>query len=438
MNCLAQSSEQANKLHIETKEIRRDFHKYPEAGWLEFRTTSKIAEILEKESIPVLLGKQIINTDYVMGYPDKDVVENNVSRALSQGAKEEYIDRMEGYTGAVAIIDTGKPGPVLGLRFDIDSNEVNEKQDQDHRPVKEGFNSQNYDFMHACGHDGHAAIGITTAKILNKIKDNLRGKIKIFFQPAEEGVRGAKAMVESGIVDDVDYFLSGHIGFGAQLNGRLVTTTSGFLATTKIDVEFIGKAAHAGASPQDGSNALLAAASATLNIHGQCQDGRGAARVNVGVLRAGTGRNVVADKAIMKIETRGETTEINTTVYNNTIRILKASGDMYGVDVKIKEVGSASGGSSDKELGEIVSSIAKNIPEVKEIVEEVSLGGSEDVTYMMNRVQERGGKAIYMMFGTSIAAPHHNSGFDFDEDALIMAVKVLTETSYRILSEDYL
>ena len=68
--------------------------------------------------------------------------------------------------------------------------------------------------MHACGHDGHASLGLHTCIALNEIKDELSGIIKVIFQPAEEGVRGAQSIAEGGILDDVDYFLTGHLGMG--------------------------------------------------------------------------------------------------------------------------------------------------------------------------------------------------------------------------------
>lgn len=156
--------------------------------------------------------------------------------------------------------------------------------------------------------------GFSSAWALNAIRKDLSGVIKIIFQPAEEGVRGAQSIAESGILDDVDWFLSGHLGMGWK-TGELLALTNGFLSTTKIDAVITGLSSHAGASPQDGHNAILAACSATLAMHTACQDSRGAARLNVGTISGGTGRNVVADRAVLQLETRGETTEIERTVF---------------------------------------------------------------------------------------------------------------------------
>ena len=139
----------------------------------------------------------------------------------------------------------------------------------------------------------------------------MAGTIKLIFQPAEEGVRGARAMVAKGIVDDVDYMFGGHIGFKATKSDSLVCLTGGFLATTKLDASFKGESSHAGAAPERGRNALLAAAASCIALHSISRHGQGASRINVGVLQAGTGRNVLPDVGLIKMETRGANTEIN-------------------------------------------------------------------------------------------------------------------------------
>ncbi len=138
--------------------------------------------------------------------------------------------------------------------------------------------------MHACGHDGHTAIGLGLAHTLKQFESGLHGVIKLIFQPAEEGTRGARAMVDAGVVDDVDYFTAVHIGTGVPA-GTVVCGSDNFMATTKFDAHFTGTAAHAGAKPEDGHNALLAAAQATLALHAIAPHSEGASRVNVGVCR---------------------------------------------------------------------------------------------------------------------------------------------------------
>lgn len=406
----------------EIVKIRRDFHTFAEPAWREFRTTAKIAELLDKNGIPFKLGPDAINPDYVMGYPDEAFIKANMERAIAQGANPKYVEMTKGYTGCVAILETGRPGPVTTLRFDIDSNDVDEDTSVDHVPTAQGFRSQNKQCMHACGHDGHASIGLVTALSLNRIKDDLCGTIRLCFQPAEEGVRGALSMVKKGWFDDADYFLCGHLGL-AENNGDLRVRGGGMLATTKFNAYFTGTPTHAGGSPQKGNNALLAACTATLNSYTFTQDGRGAGRCNVGRIEAGTGRNVIAEHAELWFETRGETTEIEADIYNKVMRTLKAAADMYGCTVETKKMGGASGAFSDKDFGERLEKIIEEATGKKVLPPQGGLGGSEDASYMMQATQARGGKAVYMSLGSKTKGSAHNGKYDIDEDALIPAAQ---------------
>ncbi len=411
---------------------RRDLHHYAEAGWVEFRTTSKIVERLEALDIPVLLGTAILSPEAVMGRPDARELARQEQRAVSQGARPDILSRMGGYTGAVGLIETGRPGSVVALRFEIDSNDANETSDPAHRPNAEGFASVNPGFQHACGHDGHTAVGLCCAELLQRARQQLCGTIKLFFQPAEEGVRGAAAMAASGLLDDVDWYMSGHIV--PEPVGTLFCGSYGMLATKKFDAEFTGRSAHAGASPQEGKNALLAAASATLALHSLCQDSRGAARVNVGVLQAGTGRNVVPDHALMKLETRGDTNEISEELFARAQAILRGAGEMYGVSLAVQMTGAAPGAHSDPEAVALVRRAAEENALAATLHDLRKVNGSDDTSAMMLAVQRHGGKASHLMWGGSLVAPGHNSYFDFDETVLPLAAKSLCLPVCRLLS----
>ncbi|TCO70739.1 amidohydrolase [Marinisporobacter balticus] len=411
------------KLEEKLIAYRRDFHKYAETGWTEFRTSSKIAEVLSTLGYEVLLGKEMIEPSAVMGRMKDEEIKKHIDRAISQGANPKWIDRMDGYTGVVAILDTKIDGPTTALRFDIDANDAVEIEDHKHRPYKECFASQNEGAMHACGHDGHAAIGLGLAHELIKNKEQLTGKIKLIFQPAEEGVRGANAIVEKGLLDDVDYFLSGHIGLGITV-GKIIAKPWGFLCTTKMDVTYTGKGAHAGTAPNEGNNALLAASSAVLNLYAIPPHKDGPTRINVGILQAGVGRNVIAPSALMKLETRGLNHTLNQYMYDKAVKIIENTARMYDVSYKIEKMGQAVDCTCDEELVDLVIKQAKDVMGVVEIEREIYFGGSEDVTLMIKRVQDMGGKSVYILLGTEIAAQHHNEWFDFDERILKIAVNL--------------
>jgi aminobenzoyl-glutamate utilization protein A len=335
-------------------------------------------------------------------------------------------------TGVIGILECGE-GPTVAMRFDIDALGVFEASDETHRPHTEGFASINTGFMHACGHDGHAAIGLGVAKILMRIKDSLHGTVKLIFQPAEEGVRGAKSIVEKGHLDNVDYVLGNHISNRGKNTGdaHLIPGIYASLATTKLDVVYRGKAAHAGAAPHLGNNALLAASSAVMSLYAIPRRGEGASRINVGTLHAGSGRNVIADEAKMELEIRGATTEINEYMTNYATKILENAADMFGCSCSIKLMGAAEALRSDKSLADRVAAVAKQIS--LKPVEINGSGGSEDYSYMMNRVQQHGGQAVFFRTLTTLAGIGHSRQYDFDEIVMPKAVKVFCCTAVDIM-----
>lgn len=413
--------------------IRRDLHRHPEVGWTEYRTTYKIARELEDLGFDIAVGRDALDSGARLGVPGGEALSKHEHRAREAGVPEIYISRMEGgHTGLVAHLDTGRPGPHVALRFDIDALPVHESNGEQHRPETLCFRSENEGVMHACGHDGHAAIGLGVAALLRRFEEDLGGRYTLLFQPSEEGSRGARAMVERGWLDDVDFFLAGHIGTSVNELGVVAATTSGFLPTTKMDVEFRGRAAHAGLEPQEGRNALLAAATAALQLHAIPRHGDGETRINVGTLDAGTGRNVVPDHATMQLETRGATEELDAYVAEEARRIIEASARMHGVESEVEVVGRGMSAVCDEEWKGMVSAACEGARYVGRVTPEASIGGSEDATIMMRRVQERGGKATYMIFGSPLAAGHHNPSFDWEEEVLLVAVETMTRVISRL------
>jgi aminobenzoyl-glutamate utilization protein A len=404
---------------------RRTFHAIPEKGFTEYQTTSKIIEILKEIGLEVYYGKDIICGEERMGLPSEEEDKLAMDRALNSGVNKSLLENMEGgFTGVVAYIENG-PGPRIACRFDIDCNEVQEEKSKGHLPFDENFISKHNGLMHACGHDGHIAIGLGLAKWLNENKDMWSGSIKLIFQPAEEGVKGAKSMVAAGILDDREYFLSGHIGIFSG-EDTLYTNIGDFLSTSKFDVLFKGKSVHAGMSPHKGRNALLAASSAALQLHAISRHGEGATRINVGRIEAGSGRNVIADEGKLVLETRGETAELNEYMANEMYRIIEGIAKVYNVQYEFINMGAATKANSSEELSDIAAEIAVDagFTNIKRKAE--SIGGSEDASFMMKRVEDLGGKPLYMVFGTKLAAEHHNRSFDFDEKILKKAVGVFS------------
>lgn len=416
-------SDMAEEQRDELIQLRRDFHRYPETSWLEMRTSAKIAEYLTELGMEVLTGKDVCREETRIGVPDSDILERHFSQVKEQGAPARFLteELEQGYTGVVGILRCGE-GPTVALRFDIDALPMEEAEDLEHRPFREGFSSQNPGMMHACGHDCHAAIGLGTARILSELRDQLHGTVKFLFQPGEEGTKGAYAMVENGHLDGVDYFAGTHVApDDKEDDGDITPGTYGSLATCKYNVFFHGQAAHAGGFPEEGKNAVLAAAHAAVGLSGIARHSQGISRVNVGVIRGGSNSNVVADEAMISMEVRGETDEINQYMDRRAKEICQAAAMMEECSCEMRLMGRAPSQVSSPELIERISNLVRNhLPQYRVSSNPNAKNwGSEDIGFMMNRVQEQGGQAVYMRTMTKMASPQHTVRFDVDEDVLV-------------------
>ncbi len=410
--------------HDQLINFRRQLHQLPEEGWSEFTTTALLVKTLREYGYEVLLGRKIVNPEACLGRSET-VVKAGIERARQNGVSEELLEEMQELTGCVAVLDTGRPGPTLAVRFDIDCVPVTECSDETHLPAKEGFISKNPGFMHACGHDAHMSMGLAVAHWVMDNKDKLAGKIKILFQPAEEGVRGAAGMAASGILDDCDYFLGSHVAMSAK-SGEIATNLYGYLCTTKLDVTFHGKPAHAGACPQDGRNALAAAANAAVQMLGISRHSGGMTRINVGQLIAGEGRNVIPSKAVMKLEVRGETGEINQYMVDQVTNICKGVALSFDVTYEMRKMGEAVDLTADQELVDILNAAGKATPGITVVDKALNFGGSEDATILARRVQAHGGKAAFFLWGSDRPSGHHTATFDVKESDLDPALEVWT------------
>lgn len=417
--------------HDELIAVRRHLHTIPEEGWTEFTTTAFIVEKLRALGYEVLLGEKVVARDACLGR-DEALVKKGIERAIGYGVKRELIDEMQELTGCVAVLQTGRPGPVFAVRFDIDCVPVTESTDAGHVPFACGFHSKHAGFMHACGHDAHTSMGLALAHWMMDNKDKLCGTVKIVFQPAEEGVRGAAAIAASGVLDDVDYFLSSHVAMLAK-SGELATNLYGFLCTTKFDVTFTGQASHAGVSPQEGRNALAAAANATVQMLGISRHGMGMTRINVGQLIAGEGRNIIPSKALMKLEVRGQTMEINDYMTEQVMNICEGVSKSFGVSYEARKMGAAVDLESDACLTELLNEKGRALG-LNVLDKPLNFGGSEDATILARRVQGHGGKAAFFLWGSDRPSGHHSPGFDFVEADMDKAFALWTQVVPAVLS----
>ena len=387
---------------------RRHLHAHPEEGWCEFETTWFIVQRLKALGLEWKAGIDVIEPSAVMGR-NADLVEKAKKRALEHGVPADFLGHLGGYTGAMAVLNTGRPGPVTGIRVDIDCLPIEESNDPAHEANAGNYRSVYPGFSHACGHDGHNARGL--AKTV--LKEKLCGTVKILFQPAEEGVRGAAAMAAKGIVDDVNWFAGAHIGCSARL-GQVGVPHFGYLATTKFDLRYHGLAAAAG-SPEKGRSALMCGAPTCMSLGSLPGHSQGITRVQIGRFESGTGRNIIAENAFMQLEVRGESTEINDYMAANVEMTVKGLAAAYGVDYELTRMGEAVTYRGDEEAVSIVKEVAAQVPGVDSVVDMNAKIGSEDCTMLIRRVQEHGGKAVFFYYGCNHPG-HHRGDFCIQDE----------------------
>jgi len=412
---------------------RRDLHRHPQPGWLEFYATGLIAAKLTEWGYHLQLGRDIIDEGKHFLLPNAATLQREYERALEAGVKEEFIAPARGgFTGVVGTLKGSRPGPTVGFRFDIDGNEVTESTHGSHRPAAEGFASRYPGYAHMCGHDAHAAMGLLLALYFAANRDRIRGTVKFFFQPNEENLCGAWAMTEKGLLDDLDYLFGGHVGVVDGRSGTIALDVHSFLALSRFEVTYTGRSTHAGLSPQEGKNALLGACAAVTNLHAVARHGRGPTRINVGTLEAGTTWNVIPERAFFRLETRGINDELNTYMVQKAGRVLEGAAVMYDLILDVKPVATAPGGRNSPELVALGTKVARRLPSVREVIPEAAFNASEDFTVMMKRVQERGGKALFVLFGTPTFGGHHSSSFDIDEEVIMTGSEFLAAVQAEI------
>ncbi|GAA4866536.1 M20 family metallo-hydrolase [Paenibacillus vulneris] len=412
--------------------VRRDLHEHPEVGFTEFRTASKVVEMLTAWGYEVIYGQDALDGPSRRGLPSDNLLEEAYERALRDGANPDIAARMRGgYTAVIGIKKGRAPGPTVAFRFDMDALPIRESDEESHFPQANGFRSKYEGNMHACAHDGHTTIGLGLAE---KLADgDFSGTVKLIFQPAEEGVRGAYSIVQKGHLDDVNYLFCHHLGTDVP-TGEMHGGSYGFLASTKLAAHFYGTASHAGATPEQGRNALLGAATATLNIHALPRFSTGSTRINVGVLQSGTAANIVPEYAKMIIETRSISEETNSELERRVRNIIASSAAMHELTYKIEVIGAAIPIVCDEELVTLAMEEARQVEGFTSIkTGEPSSAGSEDASFMIRRVQELGGKGTYMIIGSNLPAPHHHPKFDIEEEVLPWGIELLNRIARRVL-----
>jgi aminobenzoyl-glutamate utilization protein A len=409
---------------IDIVAVRRNLHQHPEAAFTEVRTACVVLEHLRRLSCSVRTGRDAMRIEGVSDYPSQGARTAAVAEAVALGASNADAEHFATHgTAIVAQFQGNRPGPAWGFRFDMDALPLTESTDPSHAPATHGFRSAREGFMHACGHDGHVAIGLAFAERL--AAGDFPGSARLFFQPAEEGSRGAKAMLAADVADGVDTMVTLHLGLDVPL-GKVVPGVVGSFATTKLRATFHGAASHASIAPQRGRNAMVAAASAVLNIMAIPRWAGADTRINVGTFHAGDTVNIVPAHAEITAEARSTDTAVCTEITQRITTIATGAGAMHGVEVSVTETGQAPALRSDRRLIDDVSTSVVASLGNDAVLEPTLMGGSDDAGLFIQAVQAQGGTGVYFIVGADNPSPHHSPEFDIDEQSLQIALDVIS------------
>jgi len=356
--------------------------------------------------------------------PELSFEENLTAELVSQKLQEWGIEHQTGIakTGIVATIDSGKPGPVLAIRADMDALPIQEENEVCYR-------SQHNGIMHACGHDGHIAIALGTACYLAKHKHSFSGTVKIIFQPAEEGPGGAKPMIAAGVLrnPDVDAIVGLHLWNNLPL-GTVGVRSGALMAAVEIfDCTILGKGGHGG-MPHQTVDAIVVAAqivNALQAIVARNIDPIDSAVVTVGKFNAGHTHNVIADTAQI-----GGTVRYFNPAYQGYFdkrieQIIAGICHSHGANYQLDYYALYPPVINDANIAELVRSVAESVVETPAgIVPECQTMGGEDMSFFLQEVP-----GCYFFLGSAnqeknLAFPHHHPRFDFDETALGMGVEM--------------
>lgn len=394
---------------IESKVIewRRQFHRFPELSNREFNTGAKIAAHLKSIGLEVQ-------------YP--------VAK-----------------TGVVAILKGARPGPVVGLRADMDGLPVTERSTLEFASKEKTiYGGKETGVMHACGHDGHMAMLLGVAEILSKYKSDLRGSVKFIFQPAEEGAPfgeegGAELMIKEGVLANpvVDVMFGLHIQ-ALLPSGQLAYRTGGLMAAVDgVNIKVTGVGAH-GASPWESIDPIVVS-SQIVNalqtiVSRQTDLTAGAAVVTIGTIHAGVRRNIIPEEALLEGTIRTFDKDVQKRVHEQITRtatkIAESSGAKAEVDVQIMYPATI----NDPHLTQrSVPSLIRTVGKDKVVVTQ-PVTMAEDFSFYQQEIP-----AFFFFLGARPDVKldrqpvHHTADFLIDEKALIIGVRALTN-----LTLDYL
>jgi len=368
-------------------ERRRDFHEHPELRFEEVRTSQVVEEELRK-----------------LGY--------RVERAAQ--------------TGVIGVLEGGREGKTVALRADMDALPVMEENDLPYKSLVPGK-------MHACGHDAHTAMLLGAAKVLSEIRESLKGRVKLIFQPGEEGGAGAKKIVEEGHLNDVDAIFGIHVW--AHIPSGVIATRRGpFMASSDgYVIKIRGKGGHA-ASPHlaiDPTNPAADIYNALQKIVSRYTNPLSPVVISTPVLRGSDGYNVIPDEAEITGTLRTFDMSLRDSVIRKIQDIVKYYSKAWDCEGSFELFRvSYPPTVNDPELADFAMEVAKDLGAVEEA--EMTMG-AEDFAFYLQKV-----KGAFLFLGIrnerkGITYPHHHPKFNVDEEVLWKGTALYALLAYRYL-----
>lgn len=391
---------------------RHHFHEFPELSNREFKTAEYVANYLKSLGLDVQTGV----------------------------AK----------TGVVAILDSGKPGPVVALRADMDGLPVKEQNDLSYRSNQIGeYNGKEVPVMHACGHDTHMAMLMGAAKILTDIKGDLKGKVKFIFQPAEEGAPagekgGAEVMVVEGVLKnpDVDAIFGLHINANTDV-GKVRYNAGGTMAAVDpFKIVIHGKQAH-GAYPWKSVDPVVTAAQMIMSIQTivsrELKLIDDAAVVSIGSIHGGNRSNIIPNEVEMVGTIRTLNKAAREHIYESLPRKVKAIAESMGAEAELTLPLDYSYPITfnDPELTQAMLPTMQRTAGEENTLLSKPVTGAEDFSFFQEQVPGLyvwvGGKPLDVSEKDSPA--HHTPEFYVDDAGMKLGVKLLTNFTLDYMSQ---
>lgn len=373
-------------------EKRRFFHMNPERSKEEFNTSKIVKEELEKLNI-------------------------------------EYIS-VAG-TGVIGTIKGKNPGKTVLLRADMDALDVFEKNDVNYKSKVDGL-------MHACGHDGHTAMLLGAAHILNELKDEINGTVKLFFQPAEELAWGCKAvMEETHIEDEIDAAFAIHLWQGVEA-GKVSLEAGPRMAAAdlfKINVE--GKSGH-GSMPHETIDATVVGSAIVMNLQSlvsRTTNPLDTLVITIGKMTSGTRFNVISGSALLEGTARSFTEDVYNKIPENIERVAKNTAAAYGATATLTMDRATPPLWNNPEISEILAQSMEKMYGKDSIVEYEKTTGGEDFAYMTQKVPGALAFVGIRNDEKGINAPHHNECFDMDEKGLEVGTALYAQFALDYLNK---